>query len=102
MGTWRLFDSSTTIQLGKFKDLVFGGSTENFKRHRRILRRYKVLKNQKEKKNEPIKLKEDIWTAWKCVSLVSTNGQTLDLTIGNEATLMSFIHCMYSIIFRPA
>ena len=43
LGAWKLFDDATAIQLSKFQDLIYGGTTENFKRHRRLLRRQKLL-----------------------------------------------------------
>ena len=45
--------------------------------------------------------KEEIWYPWKCVSLVQTNGTTLDLSIGDDSSLLAFIHVFYKLICAP-
>lgn len=45
--------------------------------------------------------KEELWYPWKCVSLVRENGNTLDLTIGDENSMMCFLHCLYHLICKP-
>ena len=37
--SYKLFGNSYSFKLSKFKDLVYGGLTENFKRHRALLQR---------------------------------------------------------------
>ena len=46
--------------------------------------------------------REDIWYPWKCVSLVKSNGSTVDFTISEESTLMSFLHFFHRKIYKPA
>ena len=107
-GSWQVFSGSTSVRLSKFKGLEYGGLTENFKRHRRILGR---LQRMNSSPNGPYQqpnlaatayTKDEIWHPWKCVSLVRSDGSTLDLTIGDENSMLAFTHCFYSLICKPA
>ena len=45
--------------------------------------------------------KNDIWSPWKCVSLTRTDGKTLDFVIGDDNSMMVFIHVFYKLICKP-
>lgn len=47
-------------------------------------------------------MKDDIWYAWKCITLVKANGTTVDLTIADDTSIISFLHYFYSKIYKPA
>ena len=47
------------------------------------------------------KREEECWQPWKCVSLVNANGKTIDFTIGEENSMMAFIHVFYKLIYEP-
>ena len=36
---WQVFSSSTSLKLQKFTGLIYGGKTDNFRKHRGLLRR---------------------------------------------------------------
>jgi len=38
-GAWQVFGSSTSVRLTNFKDVVYGGTTANFKKHQKLLQR---------------------------------------------------------------
>lgn len=46
--------------------------------------------------------KEDCcWHPWKCVSLVRSDGKTLDLTIDDDNKTICFLHVAYHLICKP-
>ena len=45
--------------------------------------------------------KEDCWYQWKCISLVRSDGKTLDLTIADEKSMICLIHAAYHLICKP-
>ena len=51
-GNFTLFNSSTSLKISKFTDVKYGGQTENFKKHRRILRRQFQLNLQYNNPND--------------------------------------------------
>lgn len=46
--------------------------------------------------------REDVWYPWKCVSLVKSNGASVDFTIDNEISMMLFLHVFHRKIYKPA
>ena len=38
-GNFNLFSGSTSLKLAKFTEVIYGGRLENFRKHRRVLRR---------------------------------------------------------------
>lgn len=44
---------------------------------------------------------KDCQIPWRCVSLVRTDGKTLDFTINDENAMFSFIHATFKLIFQP-
>lgn len=46
-GSWNLFGNSTSYKLSSFKKIIYGGTTDNFKKHRRILRRSQTFEETK-------------------------------------------------------
>ena len=96
----------TTLKLSKFTEINFGGTTENFKKHRRILRRQYYMRqnpNDAESSTKTLQLsaiysKEEVWYPWKCISLVRKDGKTLDLTVGDSNSMISLYHALYKIV----
>ena len=106
-GNWQVFSSSTNKKIAKFNGLIYGGRTDNFKKHRRFQRRQQEMRlnpNDPESvslKSYSAEKKEELWYPWKCISLAQNNGTTLDLTIGDESALLAFIHVFYKLICKP-
>ena len=114
-GNFTLFSSSTSLKISKFTNVVYGGRTENFKKHRKILRRQFQLNRKFNNPNDAessatsmrsyfgtMDGKEDCcWHPWKCVSLVRSDGKTLDLTIDDDNKTICFLHVAYHLICKP-
>jgi hypothetical protein len=89
---WQVIRGATTQKLSRFSGIVFGGTTSNFKKHRRILRRKQKLQENpndaescmSQSNRSSLYNKDDIWYPWKCVSLVKQNGISIDLTLSDE------------------
>ena len=109
-----LFNGSTSLKVSKFNDVTYGGRTENFKKHRRILRRQFQLNlkynNPNDAESSATSMrsmsiqpysKEDCWYAWKCVSLIRADGKTLDISIADDKSLICFLHAVYHLICKP-
>ena len=45
--------------------------------------------------------REDCWYPWKCISLVRSDGKTLDITIADDNSMICFIHAMYHLVCKP-
>ena len=105
--TKSVFNGQSNVKLIKFKSVIYGGITDNFKKHRRVLRRkYEMDANPSEASRSSFnsayfKREEECWQPWKCVSLVNANGKTIDFTIGEENSMMAFIHVFYKLIYEP-
>ena len=109
INNWGMFQSSTSVKLSKFSDLSYGGKSENFKKHRRLMRRdveLRATQNPNDAATESNKTscmyeQDDIWYPWKCVSLVRKDGTTLDLTIGDDCNMLAFIHSIFRLVCKP-
>ena len=112
-GNFTLFKSSTSLKIARFTNLAYGGQSENFKRHRRLLRNQNRIRRHHNNPNDAESSagtsmrsmaynREDCWYPWKCISLVRTDGKTLDITIEGDNSLICFLHAMYQLICKPA